>query len=100
MGGRSADLARDARACFCPTITSQGQASEAEQHHRPGRGFRHGEITATRLLIRLHLPYTLTDAHSMWTFDHYRAAKIVHAVRTAENPADWRFAASGLLNQP
>jgi hypothetical protein len=33
----------------------------------------------------------------MWTFDHYRAAKIVHAVRTAENPADWRFAASGLL---
>jgi hypothetical protein len=30
----------------------------------------------------------------MWTFDHHKAAKIVHAVRTAENPADWRFAAS------
>jgi hypothetical protein len=38
--------------------------------------------------------------NSMWTFDHHKAAKIVHAVRlfassrTAENPADWRFAAS------
>jgi hypothetical protein len=39
---------------------------------------------------------------SMWTFNHHKAASIVHAVRTAENPerargpspADWRFAAS------
>jgi hypothetical protein len=27
-------------ACFCSTITSQGQADKAEQHHRPGRRFR------------------------------------------------------------
>ena len=50
------------------------------------------EAVATGLLVETRGgPF---GAHSMWTFDHYRAAKIVHAVRTVENPADWRFAAS------
>jgi hypothetical protein len=50
------------------------------------------EAVATGLLVETRGgPF---GAHSMWTFDHYKAAKIVHAVRTAENPADWRFSAS------
>jgi hypothetical protein len=50
------------------------------------------EAVATGLLVETRGgPF---GVNSMWTFNHHKAAKIVHAVRTAENPADWRFAAS------
>ena len=50
------------------------------------------EAVATGLLVETRGgPF---GVNSMWTFDHHKAAKIVHAVRTAENPADCRFAAS------
>jgi hypothetical protein len=42
-------------ACFCSTITSQGEAREADQHHRPGRGFGNGS-RRDELAESYHLP--------------------------------------------